>query len=322
MDVLGAHRPSAPGPSRSWPACTTRRCCSTIHLSGDMGMYAAFGAAPYFLLSIGGYHPDFQPPSELPAAVCELERMRADVAISDDVALALEAYVAVTSNTLQFGAGVSARGERQVPHGDLHRARLGRLRRAARVLARSRSRRPSTPASASPPVRRQGAAGRRPVRAADGAEAVDRRRHGGVRLLRPRRALLGVEFGARAGRRGAGDGRRAGRGAGRAGRPVGLARCRTGASAAVLASDAPTARSCGCARTASSRRADGRAAGPHARSLRRLRDRRADDARRHRRRDRRRCRGRPRARRSTGSRRRSSTTCRRPRSWPRRRTRR
>ena len=79
----------------------------TIHLSGDMGMYAAFGAAPYFLLSIGGYHPDFQPPSELPAAVCELERMRADVAISDDIALALEAYFAVTSNTLQFGAGVS-----------------------------------------------------------------------------------------------------------------------------------------------------------------------------------------------------------------------
>ena len=37
----------------------------------------------------------------------DLDRMRAEVTISDDVHYSLEAYVAVTSNTLQFGAEVS-----------------------------------------------------------------------------------------------------------------------------------------------------------------------------------------------------------------------
>ncbi|HKE78912.1 MAG TPA: DUF6603 domain-containing protein [Solirubrobacteraceae bacterium] len=77
---------------------------STIHLSGDMAFYVSFGASPAFLLSIGGYHPDFDPPCGLPPSVLALDRMRAEVAISDDVFFSLEAYVAVTSNTLQFGS--------------------------------------------------------------------------------------------------------------------------------------------------------------------------------------------------------------------------
>lgn len=76
----------------------------TIHLSGDMAMYARVGADPYFLLSVGGYNPAFDPPGDLPAAVTDLRRMRAEVALSEDVRLGIEAYVAVTSNTLQFGA--------------------------------------------------------------------------------------------------------------------------------------------------------------------------------------------------------------------------
>jgi hypothetical protein len=77
---------------------------STIQLSGDMAMYASVGANPYFLLSIGGYNPAFQPPAGLPSAVLGLQRMRAEVSIGEDVWYALEAYVAITSNTLQFGA--------------------------------------------------------------------------------------------------------------------------------------------------------------------------------------------------------------------------
>lgn len=77
---------------------------STIHLSGDMAFYVSLGASPAFLLSVGGYHPDFDPPCGLPPSVLDLDRMRAEVAISDDVFFSLEAYVAVTSNTLQFGS--------------------------------------------------------------------------------------------------------------------------------------------------------------------------------------------------------------------------
>jgi hypothetical protein len=76
----------------------------TLQLSGGMAMYASFGAHPYFLLSVGGYHPDFQPPAELPAAVTELDRMRVELELSENAWFALEAYFAITSNTLQFGS--------------------------------------------------------------------------------------------------------------------------------------------------------------------------------------------------------------------------
>jgi hypothetical protein len=79
----------------------------TWSLSGDMALYARMGDDPYFLLSVGGYHPDFEPPAGLPSAVRDLDRMRVEVKISDDIWYALEAYVAVTSNTLQFGAQAS-----------------------------------------------------------------------------------------------------------------------------------------------------------------------------------------------------------------------
>lgn len=77
---------------------------STIHLSGDMAFYVSLGTSPAFLLSVGGYHPDFDPPCGLPPSVLDLDRMRAEIALGDDVRFSLEAYVAVTSNTLQFGS--------------------------------------------------------------------------------------------------------------------------------------------------------------------------------------------------------------------------
>ena len=90
---------------------------------------------PYFLLSVGGYNPRFQPPGGLPASVTNLRRMRAEVAISEDVWFALEAYVAVTSNTLQFGSQASLEASAKFLGVDLHGARRGRLRRPARLLA-------------------------------------------------------------------------------------------------------------------------------------------------------------------------------------------
>jgi Family of unknown function (DUF6603) len=88
------------------------RLLSTLELSGGMAFYARFGSEPYFLLSVGGYHPKFEPPAGLPAAVLDIDRMRAEIKISDDVKITIESYFAVTSNTVQFGA--SARVEASV----------------------------------------------------------------------------------------------------------------------------------------------------------------------------------------------------------------
>ena len=76
----------------------------TIHLSGDMALYVRLGADPYFLVSVGGYNPSFHPPAGLPPSVVDVSRMRADITIGEDAWFALESYVALTSNTLQFGA--------------------------------------------------------------------------------------------------------------------------------------------------------------------------------------------------------------------------
>lgn len=79
----------------------------TIELSGDMGMYLATRGTPYFLLSVGGYHPTFTPPNQVPAPLHDLRRMRAAIEIASNVNISIEAYFAVTSNTVQFGASVA-----------------------------------------------------------------------------------------------------------------------------------------------------------------------------------------------------------------------
>ena len=61
---------------------------------------------PYFLFSAGGFHPDFHPPAlNLPK---DIQRLKFILADSDLVKINGYAYLAVTSNTLQFGGGFSA----------------------------------------------------------------------------------------------------------------------------------------------------------------------------------------------------------------------
>lgn len=79
----------------------------TIDLGGDMAMYLSTSSQPYFLLSVGGYHPSFHPPSTVPAAMHDLRRMSASIVIADPVSITIQAYFAVTSNTLQFGSSVN-----------------------------------------------------------------------------------------------------------------------------------------------------------------------------------------------------------------------
>ena len=77
-------------------------------LSGDMAMYASFGNEPGFLLSVGGFHPEWDPPSYLPSTIRNLRRMTAAIGLGENLQVGLDAYFAITSNTLQFGAEVFA----------------------------------------------------------------------------------------------------------------------------------------------------------------------------------------------------------------------
>lgn len=78
-----------------------------FRLSGGMAFRLAYGSGAYILLSVGGFHPRFDPgPLKIPA----LPRVGAsfDISVVVDVYLRLEMYVAFTSNTLQIGALVEA----------------------------------------------------------------------------------------------------------------------------------------------------------------------------------------------------------------------
>lgn len=71
-------------------------------LSGDMAMRLSWGDNPSFAFSIGGLNPHFQPPPKFPT----LRRLTLSVGYGDYVRLSLEAYFALTSNSLQFGAAL------------------------------------------------------------------------------------------------------------------------------------------------------------------------------------------------------------------------
>jgi hypothetical protein len=70
-------------------------------LSGDMAIRLDWGADANFLLTVGGFHPAYEPPPmDLPA----IRRLTLSLMSGDNPRLRLEMYFAVTSNTAQFGA--------------------------------------------------------------------------------------------------------------------------------------------------------------------------------------------------------------------------
>ena len=71
-------------------------------LTGDLALRMSWGPAPVFLLAVGGFHPRFAAPPGFPA----LDRVAVALASGDNPKLRLEAYLALTSNTVQFGARV------------------------------------------------------------------------------------------------------------------------------------------------------------------------------------------------------------------------
>jgi Family of unknown function (DUF6603) len=75
-----------------------------FQLGGDMALRLNWGANPDFLFSLGGFNPHFTPPPDVP----QLARLSVSLGSGDNPRLAATAYLAVTSNSLQFGANVDA----------------------------------------------------------------------------------------------------------------------------------------------------------------------------------------------------------------------
>ena len=74
-----------------------------ITLEGDMGLLVAWGEDANFVVSVGGFHPAFEAPA-LPFG--ELRRIAISILNTSFARIRVEAYFAVTSNSVQFGAGV------------------------------------------------------------------------------------------------------------------------------------------------------------------------------------------------------------------------
>jgi hypothetical protein len=70
-------------------------------MEGDMGLLMDFGSNPNFVLSVGGFHPQFNPP---PLPFPNPRRIHIDVLRTPVSRITVENYFAVTSNTVQFGA--------------------------------------------------------------------------------------------------------------------------------------------------------------------------------------------------------------------------
>ena len=77
-----------------------------LTLEGELGVLAAFGDDADFVLSLGGFHPSFNPP---PLPFPAPRRIAIDILNTPLQKLRVEGYFAVTTNTLQFGARVDLR---------------------------------------------------------------------------------------------------------------------------------------------------------------------------------------------------------------------
>jgi uncharacterized protein DUF6603 len=76
-------------------------------LSGDMALRASFGDQPSFLMALGGFHPGFDPPSGFP----RLARLSLGIDAGDVLDIRFDAYLAIASNSLQFGAAFELRAD-------------------------------------------------------------------------------------------------------------------------------------------------------------------------------------------------------------------
>jgi len=71
-------------------------------ITGDMALRVGWGASKMFALAAGGFHPAFQPPPGFPS----LRRLGIALSDSNNPRLRMDTYMALTANTIQFGAGL------------------------------------------------------------------------------------------------------------------------------------------------------------------------------------------------------------------------
>lgn len=74
-----------------------------ITLEGEMGLLVGWGDDASFVVSVGGFHPAFNPP---PLPFGGIARIAIGILNTDYARVRVEAYFAVTSNSVQFGAKV------------------------------------------------------------------------------------------------------------------------------------------------------------------------------------------------------------------------
>lgn len=72
----------------------------TITLEGEMGFVIGWGSTPVFVVTLGGFHPQFQPP-KLPFIIAK--RITLSILNKPNAKIQVQAYFAVTSNSVQFG---------------------------------------------------------------------------------------------------------------------------------------------------------------------------------------------------------------------------
>ena len=76
------------------------RLAHKFPVTGAAALRAGFGNGPSFVLAVGGFNPRFAAPASVPV----LERVAIALSSGDNPRLLCEAYFAITSNTVQFGA--------------------------------------------------------------------------------------------------------------------------------------------------------------------------------------------------------------------------
>jgi hypothetical protein len=74
-----------------------------ITIDGEMGLLVAWGDDANFVVSVGGFHPQFTPP---PLPFPSPKRISVSILNTSVARLTVQGYFAVTSNTVQFGARV------------------------------------------------------------------------------------------------------------------------------------------------------------------------------------------------------------------------
>jgi hypothetical protein len=89
---------------------------SGFSVSGDIGILIVYGGEPDFAISAGGFHPSYRPPAELAG----LERIEIDLSPPALLTMRAQAYVALTSNSVQLGAHVQIKADAGVVGAEGH----------------------------------------------------------------------------------------------------------------------------------------------------------------------------------------------------------